>query len=233
MRFFSFNSNASSYHTYALAQRIFAEKLAQKLSGKSFDSIADLGCGSGILLGQFLKHKVGFENYDACDFSEEMLQNFSSNQKGLIKICKNFDSLLSESKKHYSLICSSSALQWAENLDKTLELIAQRCDEVALSIMDCCTFASLHSFLGTSSPLIESEEIVKSLLKYFEGDFQISRVDLEFTTSKDIRLHLKKSGVIGGGVLNFIQSKKFFSYSGILEYESVIFTGKPRQKETN
>lgn len=233
MRFFSFDSNASSYNTYALAQCIFAEKLAQKFQNQNFHSIAELGCGSGVLLENFLKYKVGFREYDACDSSEEMLKNFSCEKEGLNKICKDFDEFLSESKRRYSLICSSSALQWAKNLDKTLELIAQKCDEVALSIVDCYTFASLHSFLKTSSPLGEYEEIVKSLLKYFEGSFQISRVDLCFESPKDTLLHLKKSGVVGGGVLSYTQSKKIFLYTGKLEYESVIFVGKPRKKERN
>lgn len=229
MRFFSFNSNATSYHTHALAQCIFAKKLAKKLENRKMDSIAELGCGSGILLEHLLKNNVSFSEYEACDLSREMLENFSYKQEGLSKICQDFDEFLSKSKKHYSLICSSSALQWATNFDKTLEFIAKKCNEVALSIVDCYTFASLHSFLGTSSPLMKSEEIIKSLLKYFEGDFQISRVDLYFQTPRDTLLHLKKSGVVGGGVLSYTQGKKIFSYTGKLEYESVIFIGKPKK----
>ncbi|RDU69434.1 methyltransferase domain-containing protein [Helicobacter cholecystus] len=233
MRFFSFDCNASSYHSYALAQCIFAKKLAQKLANQQFYSIAELGCGSGVLLEYLLKSQVEFREYDACDISEKMLKNFIFQKEGVSKICKDFDDFLFENKKHYSLICSSSALQWAKNFDKTLRLIAQKCDEVALSIVDSYTFTSLHSFLGTSSPLLDYEEIQKSLLKYFEGDFQISRVDLRFQSPHKTLLHLRKSGVMGGGVLNFAQSKKLLLYDGGLEYESVIFIGKPRKKEKN
>lgn len=229
MRYFSFNHKALEYDHYAVAQRFFAQKLAQKISNQKFEHIAELGCGSGILLDNLLKNNVNFQSYIGCDSSEEMLLAFK--QEGIKKICIDFDAFLSNAKQSFSLVCSSSALQWSKNLDHTLGLISQKAKRVALGIIDCATFSSLHSFLQTSSPLLEFQNIKTLLLKYFCGDLEVVKMSLEFDNPQECIAHLRGSGVMGGGVLNFTQSKKLLSYQGVLEYESVIFVGKPKNKE--
>lgn len=226
MRYFSFNGKNLNYNAQAIAQRYFAQELARKIAGEKFHCIAELGCGSGILFDYLIEHNVRFEDYEACDCSQEMLDQFL--QKDIKKTCLDFDSFLSNSVRDFSLICSSSALQWSKNLEKTLLLVAKKSQKVAFSIITSNTFASMHSFLKTTSPLIKSNILAEMVLDLFEGEMHTACINLDFKTPKEIIAHLRGSGVMGGGVLGFSQSRKLLTYSGVLEYESMIFVGQPK-----
>lgn len=227
MRFFSFDIQAKTYKNQAIAQKLFIQKLASKLPKKLYPSIAELGCGGGELFLELEERGVEFERYLACDSSRAMLEGFPPSPR--VKLfCQDFDEFLLGEEERFSLICSSSALQWSSNLSYTLSLIAKRGEGVALSVLSSCSLASLHRFLGTSSPLLESEEIIEFFGEYFVGDIFISRVALDFTSAKECLEHLKRSGVLGGGILGFSKAKKLLEFNERIEYESVNIIGKSR-----
>lgn len=227
MRFFSFDIQAKTYKNQAIAQKLFIQKLASKLLKKLYPSIAELGCGGGELFLELEERGVEFERYLACDSSRAMLEGFPLSPR--VKLfCQDFDEFLLGGEERFSLICSSSALQWSSNLSHTLSLVAKRGESVALSVLSSCSLASLHRFLGTSSPLLESEEIIELFREYFVGEIFISRVALDFTSAKECLEHLKRSGVLGGGVLGFSKAKELLEFNERIEYESVNIIGKPR-----
>lgn len=226
MRFFSFDIQAKTYKNQAIAQKLFIQKLASKLPKKLYPSIAELGCGGGELFLELEEKGVEFERYLACDSSRAMLEGFPLKPRVEL-FCQDFDEFLL-GEERFSLICSSSALQWSSNLSYTLSLVAKRGESVALSVLSSCSLASLHRFLGTSSPLLESEEIFGLFREYFVGEIFISRVALDFTSAKECLEHLKRSGVLGGGVLGFSKAKKLLEFNERIEYESVNIIGKPR-----
>lgn len=227
MRFFSFDIQAKTYKHQAIAQKLFVQKLTSKLPSKFYPSIAELGCGGGELFLELEERGVGFERYLACDSSRAMLEGFPFKPRVEL-FCQDFDEFLLGGEERFSLICSSSALQWSSNLSHTLSLVAKRGESVALSVLSSCSLASLHRFLGTSSPLPESEEIWGLFGEYFVGEVFISRVALSFTSAKECLKHLKRSGVLGGGVLGYKKAKKLLEFNERVEYESVNIIGKPR-----
>lgn len=226
MRFFSFDIQAKTYHHQAIAQKIFIQKLISKLPKSAYRSIAELGCGGGELFLELQKNKVEFERYLACDSSKAMLERFEC--EGVELFCQDFDEFLLSVGQDFDLICSSSALQWSNHLSHTLSLIAQRAKSVALSVLSASSLGSLHTFLGTTSPLLEGEEIVGLFEEFFVGEIYRSRVELEFATPQECLEHLKKSGVLGGGILSFTQAKKMLNFDRKIEYESINILGKPR-----
>lgn len=233
MRLFSFDFQAKSYLTSCEAQKFFAQRLAQKIFqklGKRFSSVLDLGCGSGIL-PQAMKHEgILIENYKGCDISQAMLECFSSPYTSYTLACQDFDVCLIQNPK-VELIISSSALQWSLNLSTTLDLIAKHRSKVALSLMSANTFKELHAFLGTKSPLMEAQNMQELLFKFFDGEIEIVSQDFVFNHSIDLISHLRNSGVMGGGVAGYKKAKRLLSYTGKLEYESLIFLGSSKLKK--
>lgn len=229
MRFFSFDTQAQTYHHSAIAQRIFIKKLLSRLDRTHYTLIAELGCGGGEVFEELAKNQVSFEQFLACDISQSMLKTFPAHSK--VKLfCQDFDDFLLRSEVSFDLLLSSSALQWSHSLKKTLSLIAQKTHFVALSIMSASSLKSLHSFLNTTSPLPTSQEIEEFLQECFDGELYRSRVELEFSTPKESLAHLKKSGVLGGGILDFKRAKKMLNFDGKIEYESINIIGKPKKE---
>lgn len=227
MRFFSFDAQAKTYQSSAIAQRIFIQKLLDKLPKKHYKLIAELGCGGGELFLELQKRGIEFERFLGCDSSESMLKRFSPSSEVEL-FCQDFDEFLLSFEGEFDLLLSSSALQWSHSLEQTLSLIAKKSSFVALSVMSSSSLKSLHTFLGTCSPLLTSEEIKELLKERFEGEIFISRVELEFATPKEALEHLRKSGVLGGGILNFREAKKMLNFDGKIEYESINLIGKPK-----
>lgn len=227
MRFFSFDAQAKTYQSSAIAQRIFIQKLLDKLPKKHYKLIVELGCGGGELFLELQERGIGFERFLGCDSSESMLKRFALSC-GVELFCQDFDEFLHSYEGEFDLLLSSSALQWSHSLPQTLSLIAKKSSFVALSVMSSSSLKSLHTFLGTCSPLLTSEEIKELLKERFEGEIFISRVELEFATPKEVLEHLRKSGVLGGGILNFREAKKMLNFDGKIEYESINLIGKPK-----
>lgn len=232
MRLFSFDFHAKDYLTSCNAQRFFAQQLAQKISqkwGKSFFSVLDLGCGTGNLFEAMQKEGISIGDYRGCDISQAMLECFGIFYPSCKLIHQDFNECLIQDTA--DLIVSSSALQWSLDLPFTLSLIARHQSKIALSLMNSNTFKSLHTFLGTKSPLIDVQNMQESLLEFFDGEIETSRQEFTFDDSRDLILHLRRSGVLGGGVAGYKKARKLLSYTGKLEYESFVFLGYSKLKK--
>lgn len=233
LRFFSFDFHAKDYLTSCNVQKFFARQLAQKISqkwGKSFSSVLDLGCGTGNLFEAMQQEGILIGDYRGCDISQAMLECFRIPHLSCKLIHQDFDECLIQDYTA-ELIVSSSALQWSLDLPFTLSLIARHQSRIALSLMNSHTFESLHTFLGTKSPLIDAQNMQESLLEFFNGEIEVSRQEFTFNDSRDLILHLRRSGVLGGGVAGYKKARKLLSYTGKLEYESFIFLGYSKLKK--
>ena len=115
-----FNEHASEYDQHAQIQAIIADKLISniKLTHEA-PKILELGCGTGYIANQ-LRHTYPNASFHLCDISVNMLdqarrkcgkENFTFEQCSFPK-----------QPQKYDLIISSMALQWFDNLPKTLKL---------------------------------------------------------------------------------------------------------------
>lgn len=201
--------------------------------GDNFPVIADLGCGSGELARAALEQGIHFQKYIGCDLSPLMLENFylqfpnSSELPKIELLAQDFDDFLLGATK-IDLFLSSSALQWSRDLAWTLELLARQKSKVALFIFTSKTFKSLHAFLDSNSPLQSQENVEKLLFTFFEGTAQKLQKTLLFSDTQAFLAHLRGSGVMGGGVLDFKRAKRLLQYEGVLEYEGLLFIGESK-----
>jgi len=229
-----FSRFASSYSKYNIIQEKVAKKLVESVSKDKYATVIDIGCGSGQVYKELKKSKINIEKFTAMDASWAML-NLHANDTSVEKVCLDFNNakdMQDLSSHKYSLLLSSSSLQWCSDLNATLVSLSKIADEYRLAIFTAGTFQTLHQAASISSPIHSKESIIKTISKYFDAQLETINYTLEFDTTKELFEYIKKSGVSGGGAkLSYSQTKRLMQdYSAKrLEFE-VVFVKATQKK---
>lgn len=202
-----FSKYALEYQTLSTIQNAVAQKLLSLVRGEP-KKILDLGCGSGALC-----EKISWEYELLCgiDFADGML-SLHPKSKNIVLLNADFNN--SElfdnlSQNRYDYILSSSALQWAKEIDQTLKNIASLKAPVALAIFTSNTFATLNKTASLESMLCSADELESLGEKYFDADFEVVSYRLEFESVREMFRYIKRSGVSGArNVLSVRETKR-------------------------
>jgi len=122
---------------------------------------------------------------------------------------------------------SSSALQWADDLDIVFKSIHALNTPISFAIFTSGTFKTLYETAGLSPILKSSDEVIEIANHHFDAQFEIVRYVLEFDSTREMFRYIKRSGVSGGRrVLSYTQTKHLMNaYSlGHLEFEVLFIT---------
>ncbi len=191
-----FDRRAESYDSHNLIQRRAASRLLAHLKIDA-DRIVDLGCGTGTL---YRLYERPFTHWIAVDAAPAMLALHPQSPR-IEKRIGNFDdaALFEElAESDFDLLLSSSALQWAEDIDWTLAQIAKLNKPTALNIFTSGTFATLHRLTGRTSPIHDRETIEKALIRRLGIRPELCRYRLYFRSTRDMLRYIQRSGVGGG-----------------------------------
>jgi len=136
--------------------------------------------------------------------------------------------------KDIDTVISSSALQWASNLNNAFKNCSTIAPFGAFFIFTSNTFKDLHSFLNVKSPIHNEDKIKKAFLKSYKP-IKIEKFTffLEFNNSLDMLRYIKKSGVTGGGYnLSYRDLKRVIDYypSRTLEFETLLLVGNDENR---
>ncbi len=202
-----FSKYATHYGSYNVIQQKVADKLLSFITSKP-KNILDLGCGDGALA-----KKIGwkYNKLMAVDFAPGMLELHPKSKK-IECIYGNFnDANLFELLKEYNFdyILSASALQWADDMEKTFEQLQTLHIPVALAVFTANTFETLYKTAGLEPLLINTDKLNALQKKYFNANFEVVRYKLEFDNVRDMFRYIKKSGVSASrNVLSYKEMKK-------------------------
>ncbi|MFH1672403.1 MAG: malonyl-ACP O-methyltransferase BioC [Pseudomonadota bacterium] len=163
----SFSKAAPTYDQYAFIQKGVAAILIDRLKGRLFQNILEIGCGTGnytIMLTQ----RFPAADITAIDFSDEMIslaaQKLNNNKRVHLRV-EDAEAFPSKSETRYDLITSNSTFQWFTDLKKGLEhykaLLADG-GIILFSMMGPETFYELHEVMEEVLP-----EKVKISARYF------------------------------------------------------------------
>ena len=223
-----FSRFAKQYDTYNIIQSEVAKKLVSMIDKRNYNSIIDIGCGSGLVYKNIVDKSISFEQFTAVDFSMEML-NVHPSSKNIEKKYFDFNDRESfNSLNSYDIVISSSALQWSSDLDMTIKEISKLSTESYFSFFTSNTFSTLHRVAGIKSPIYSQESIKKILTKYYNCSFEVVEYHLSFDKVYDMFQYIKKSGVSGGDkILTYSQIKELIrSYPlDYLEFEVLFAVG--------
>jgi len=218
-----FSQNAKAYDQVNIIQKKVLQELLAKIDDRP-ENLLDIGCGTGTCyrsLNWPVRHFVGM------DFAEGMLAMHPTGEEVLL-LQEDFNDPETFRKLdayRFDRIISSSALQWAEDLDATLEKIAALKAPVSLSIFTSNTFRTLYQTAGLSPILRSRETVTKLLKKHFDGRIDILNYTLEFDSVREMFRYMKKSGVSAGrNVLGYKEMKALMQNYPLdhLEYEIVL-----------
>ncbi|WP_432205173.1 methyltransferase domain-containing protein [Cetobacterium somerae] len=216
----NFNKQFENYDYNAIVQKEVAKKLLTFIDkSKKYDTILELGCGTGIFT-KIIKSNLIFSSLDLNDifdttnyFDKNIYRNF---------FIANMESFQFE---NYSLIVSSSAFQWAENLENLIKNISKNTNELVFSIYSKGNLIEIFNHFGVSLNYKDSQEILNILKKYYTTvKFEEEEFTLNFPTPLKALKHLKETGVTGFSTSNYSKTKSF--NSNILTYKVSYFSCK-------
>jgi malonyl-CoA O-methyltransferase len=219
-----FSKRATSYKEHNIIQKKVVKKLVENIHSKP-KNILDLGCGSGAVYNLL---SWDIEKFTGVDKATNMCKLHPTDCK-IELLNQDFENL--EFGK-YDLVISSSALQWAKNLDKVFKNIANSTDEIAFSIFCDGTFKTIYEVANLKSFLPNSHELIQLLNKYFEFSHEIVNYKLDFKDNISKFRYIKNSGVSGGErKLSFKDTKKLIENypHGYLEFEVMFVFGKVKR----
>jgi len=223
----SFSQNACAYDEVNVIQKSVVKALLSKVEG-SPSSILDIGCGSG---GVYKALNWKTKCFVGMDFAQGMidLHPEGDNITLLLKDFNETSSFDALSSYQFDRIVSSSALQWADDLDQTLNNIAKLGAPVSLAIFTSNTFKTLYDTAQLSPLLRSREEVVLLLNKYFDGEIEVLHFKLEFPSVREMFRYMKRSGVgAGRNILGYKEMKQVMETYPLnyLEYEIVLIHQK-------
>jgi malonyl-CoA O-methyltransferase len=202
-----FSKHAEEYESLNQIQNLVIDKLLSLVKVKP-KRVLDLGCGSGALCK---KIEWKYKHFTGVDFAPRMLE-LHPKSKRIEAIYGDFnDYTLFENLRmyEYDYIFSASALQWAENLEVTLQNIQTLNAPVALAIFTSNTFKTLNETAGITSMLSSKEEIERVQKKYLRCDFEVLEYKLEFSNVREMFQYIKRSGVSGSrNLLSYKQMRE-------------------------
>jgi len=130
----------------------------------------------------------------------------------------------------FDLVISSSALQWASDIEALIANISLTCKEGAFAIFTDKTFEAIYHVSGLSSFLPNAQALRVLFENYFTCKYEIKTYRLFFDDSLSAFRYIKKSGVSGGKRrLNVAQTKALIQNypHDYLEFEVLFIWGTP------
>ena len=200
-----FAKNLKNYNDNAKIQKRMAERLVSFISNKHPKSILEIGCGTGFLTEQIIKH-CEFSTYKAIDIVEECKEYISQISPQISFTQIDFEEYLKNSDENFDLIISNASLQWAEDFEGTINSLKSLLSpdgELIFSTFGNENFREIYHVIGTSLNYFSIPELNKMFPNsLIEPEVHI----MAFDTPKDVLKHLQLTGV--NGVQNQVWTKK-------------------------
>ncbi len=199
------------YDKNAVIQKKAAEKLLnlskEYFDKRDFESIYEIGCGTGIFTRMFLK------NFKA----EKIILNDIFDVKKFLQdinytkfILKDMDR---ENFPKVFLIVSSSVFQWSKNFEELVKKISKSCRYLVFSIYLEDNLLEIKKHFDISLNYMTAEDIEKILKKYFKNIKKESEIFIEnFNSPIEVLKHLQNTGVTG---FEKTEIKKIRSFSSV------------------
>jgi len=224
---------AKEYHSSSIVQQKCAKILVQSLP-KDIGKTLDLGCGSGRVYEQIVKQSVNYSSFLGIDFSKDMLKLHPiSKDVELLEGDFNDKELFKKIDQEFDSVVSSSALQWASDLNFIFQQTSLLAPFGAFFLFGSNTFKSIHNIVNVDSPIHTIDYIQNSFKSHYSvKKSEIYNFKLEFNSTLDMLRYIKKSGVSGGGFglgvreINKILKEYPHNY---LEFETILLVGERNQ----
>ena len=191
-----FAKNLDNYHANARIQEQMAERLLSFTDKKEYESILEIGCGTGLLTAKAAE-KFSFSSYTANDIVEDCKKYIQAINPKINFISEDAENFIKNNSKKYDLILSNAVFQWIENFEEFISELLNRLNtggSLLFSTFGTENFREIYHVLGKTlsyKSVKDYKEIFKEYNPTIEEEIRI----LAFKSSKDILKHIKNTGV--------------------------------------
>lgn len=222
-----FSKRAITYMQTNIIQKQVVKKLIKQIRSKP-KKVLDLGCGNGAVYEQI---NWPIEHFTGVDKASNMCL-LHPNTPSIKLINEDFESLDFERFEHFDIIISSSALQWAHDLETLFQKIASKSDEIAFAVFCDGTFKTIYKTANLKPFLPNKNDLLACLDKYFTFEHEVMHYTLDFENNLSKFRYIKNSGVSGGErKLSYKDTKKLIAEypHSYLEFEVIFVWGKSKK----
>ncbi|MBQ3640339.1 malonyl-ACP O-methyltransferase BioC [bacterium] len=185
-----FKKSLNTYNENAIVQKQMAQELLNLIPLKNYNNILELGCGSGILTNLAI-NRFKYNTYLAGDIVEECSQYIRED----FFVCDidNFNP-----KNKYDLIISNAAMQWCEDIDKTVKVLMNALNDdgiLAFSTFGKENMFEIREIFNIGLNYYSLDELKEKFKKYNIIELKDNVKTIEFKSIKEILKHIKMTGV--------------------------------------
>lgn len=203
----NFDKKFNRYDENAHIQKIVARKLIDLIPKKKYNTIFEIGAGTGILTKNIIKN---------IEYKYLIVNDKYFESKKYLKDLPSVEFIGGDIEKldinKSDLIISSSVFQWIDDKDKLFKKISEVTDTLVFSIYIKGNLMEISDHFGISLKYLDMKELKILLNSYFK---KISGYEEEFTLKFDTPIeglkHLKNTGVTGIGQTNMKKIKSYLS----------------------
>ena len=191
-----FAKNLDTYNDNAKIQKIMADRLISFLKTKNFNSIWEIGCGTGFLTNLAVKN-LNFCSYTANDIVKECEDYIKTINPNIKFLCNDIERFINEDQEKYDLIISNAAFQWVENFEEFINKLISKLNPEGILLFSTFgkeNFREIYHVIGESLnyySTLELKTFFKELNPIIEEEIRI----MAFKTPIDILKHIKNTGV--------------------------------------
>lgn len=195
-----------TYNQSAIVQKNIAQELVQKVfsrNGLRYDKVMEIGCGTGFLTDALLKqiHPQQYILNDLVGLMENEISQITSSHNYTRWSFIEGDAEKIPLPNHLDLVISSSVIQWFQNIPTFFRNISkslQHNGNLAISMFGEKNFREIKAISNIGLPypsLLDLKMWLTPFFKYIQIEEDI--IPLHFASTKEILLHIKKTGVNG------------------------------------
>ena len=191
-----FEKNLCSYNDNAKIQKKMAQRLIELLPKKEFNSILEVGCGSGLLTKLMLEN-LSFNKYVANDIVKSCSQYIENLSPDIDFICADIEDIIKNSTNKYDLIISNATFQWIEDFEGFIKHLFTKLNPNGILIFSTFgqeNFREIYHVLGKSLSYRNVKDY-EAMLKGIEHKIDEEVHVLAFKTPLDVLKHIKSTGV--------------------------------------
>lgn len=209
-----FSRMLSSYDEHAKIQKRMAEKLIAKISGRTFDNILEIGCGTGYLT-KLAADKFTYNTYTAVDIVEDCEKYIKEIRADIEFIHSDMESFISSEPGKYNLIISNAAFQWLTDFEGFVNTLIYSLTPGGILLFSTFgkeNFREIYHISQNTLKYYSSAEI-RALFQKYNPEVEEEIHIMAFQSPKDVLKHLHLTGV------NALKSKHW-TKSDMLKFEN-------------
>lgn len=209
-----FAKTLSSYDENAKIQKRMAQRLTEFLPSKQFDSVLEIGCGTGFLT-KFTTESLVYKTYKAVDIVEECKPYIEKINSKIEFINADIENEINNFQENFDLIISNASLQWTDDFQSIIENLYSKLNPNGVLLFSTFgkeNFREIYHVLGTTLKYYSTKELnlmFEKLSPKIEEEIHI----MSFDSPKEVLKHLQLTGV------NAIESK-IWTKKDLLKFEN-------------